>query len=553
VIGAAKGLHMVATETPREYLADYVGYRTKGTLPWNAVGLPVAILPGLLASLHPSEFWPHAVTFALFLTSLGLLWRAIGLPAEDADLLLLGWASSSALLSFSIAGLPYISNTLPFALALWVVLKPRSWIAALVLSAVAIESSWHVQELGRTVFLVFVSAALLLPGLRPATRIVFGVAGAVQVLQAMRFHSANTSRYAAMSVPDPYDGARSLVALGGHFLHQRPDLFALVPLGLVAVAFTGKRRWFWMAVIGAQIVLLWLLAANTGPLQGVGCVWPRRALLLMFLCLAALLAACSEAPRLRPWIRIALLTAAALQLTDTALWARRPLNGSGNGEEGFTLPYTETWIPLERGHRTYLDYTTPFFMVDWYLEMRDAVDRGEKILLLYNSTSYDENFTNPAAVLERLYLHLGHQRFVDQVFVFDGTNGHWDAVPVRRPGQFPDVLASISDPSVIRGYWLHHLNDERRDWEKARQHKAEMEWLVKSLNRRFRIDYQPSSQSPYGARELRRFTLAVREQPTSTTTSPTTSLNRSRDPDNTAIPDGYTASYGEQPAGVRVP
>jgi hypothetical protein len=444
----------------------------------------------------------------MFLMSLILLWRATALPTSEFDLLLLGWAASSTLLSFSVTGFPYISNTLPFAIALWLVLGKRSWPTAAIFAALAIETSWHVQELGRTVFVVFLAAAAFLPAIRWSTRAVYVCAGVLQAGLAHTFHSFNTSRYASMPIPGVPEGIHALLRLGSHVLHERPDLLAIVPLAMVTVVFTGKHRAFWGVLIGVQGALLWWLAANAGTLQGVTSVWPRRMVLFSFLGLGGVLAACHATPSLVPWVRASLLAGAVLQVADTVTWAGKPLDQSDK-EAGYTLPYTHTELPSGR----YLDYKVPFFMVRWYLEMREQVDRGERLLLLYNLSSFDENLTDPAGILERLYLHLGHNRFVEQVLVFGDASGHWGAVPVRPMGRFQRFMDELREPGSIRGYELRHLNDFHRGWEGAAKHRAEMGSMVSTMRRKFRVVYGRETTSPYGARHLVRFTLEARPEP----------------------------------------
>ena len=66
-------------------------------------------------------------------------------------------------ISFAIAG-PFLSACLPHALALTLVVSPglRRWPLAALASALAVgELSWHLYLTGRTVFVVFLLAALL--------------------------------------------------------------------------------------------------------------------------------------------------------------------------------------------------------------------------------------------------------------------------------------------------------------------------------------------------------------------------------------------------------
>ena len=100
----------------------------------------------------------------ILLVGLGLLPLVPVIPFRWAWVVLLAWGASGALLSFSLAGLPWVNGFLPHALALWIVLDARlrrRWLATVVLCLVASELPWHVYELGKTACLVFLLGAFL--------------------------------------------------------------------------------------------------------------------------------------------------------------------------------------------------------------------------------------------------------------------------------------------------------------------------------------------------------------------------------------------------------
>ena len=177
-------------------------------------------------------------------------------------------------------------------------------------------------------------------------------------------------------------------------------------------------------------------------------MWPRRVLLLDFVCLAAVVALYRE-HRGRRLVRAMLLGALvagnAWQLRDTWRWSREPLDRHATGAD-FPLPYTHTT----------LDYSVPFELVDWARDMRADVERGKRVILVHNFSSYDENATNPAAVLERLYLTLGHDRFERSVFVFGAQTARWNDFPIRPLRELKQFADKITEPTDFVGYYRTH-------------------------------------------------------------------------------------------------
>ncbi len=505
VVGAANGLHLVATTSLPGLLTWYRAHQWDGNLAWNLFGVPVALLPGTLALWWPSEYWPHVVTFALVVATVALLARALELGLGDAWVLLLAWGASSTLLSYSISGFAYVSSGLPYALALWVVLRcQRSVLGTLAGAAATIALAWHVQELGRTVFVVFLAGAALLRGVPWGTRALWIVAGVGQLALALTHHSFNTSNYASMAVPTLSSLPGLVVALLDHTIVRRvPDLPLLVPTAVLAVVLLRDRRWFWATLLAFHGGLLFLLAANTGPLQGVTAVWPRRTLLVSMLSVATVGALYRQRGGRLPVVVLALLLAGCTwQLADTIRWARRPLDdGSG---AAFTLPYTQTPIGPDR----HLDSVVPFLPVHWYLEMRAQADAGNRLLLVYDLDAYDENATDPAAVPDRLYLHLGPRRFGEQVLLFGERTVRWNELPVRPPGEIDAALDGITNPTAIAGYALSHPRDDM-PWPVAETHRRGVARLLAAIEARYEIVWGQETRDVQG-RVLRRFTLRPR-------------------------------------------
>src|SRR5262249_27255835 len=161
------------------------------------------------------------------------------------------------------------------------------------------------------------------------------------------------------------------------------------------------------------------------------------------------------------------------QLGDTVAWASKPLNDQNRGW-AFPLPYTETT----------LDSVVRIMLTDWFKDLRSTVDGDRKVLLLYNLSSFDENNTDPACVIDRLYVHLGHDRFVRSVYVFGDDRIRWDELTIRPMSEIDSTLASLT-PRDVDGYYLYLPNDDRDSHPIAVQHQREMGVLFDALRAHF--------------------------------------------------------------------
>jgi hypothetical protein len=72
------------------------------------------------------------------------------------------------------------------------------------------------------------------------------------------------------------------------------------------------------------------------------------------------------------------------------------------------------------------------------------VEHGAQLVLVYNFRAYPENTTNPQALLERLYLRLGHARFVEDVHVFGNQSCRYSCLPIVRLTELPKFVDELS-------------------------------------------------------------------------------------------------------------
>jgi len=479
--GAAGGLFRVATMSASELWRFHWANHHSSTSIWSFNGLLFTLLPGWLASRWPSELWPHLITFLVTVLSFYLIVKALELRQEDSGIVLLGWSASSALLSHSFAGLAYVSSILPYALALWVVFRLKDrWLASLVVGLLVVEVSWHVQELGRTVFLVFLAAGFLVSPAPRSTRAVWLLTGSWACWLAIEHPNFNTQRFTVIPSAPWHELGSRLAALGTRFATLQIDIPVLTLAGIVSALVVRRHRWFWRVLLLAQLGMIASIELNRNPVSfGVHWVWPRRTLLCSFLCVAVAAAAYRERRQSVNWLAGILLVGSLWQMADTIGWAMQPLDPKGVGRV-HTLPFTAS-----------TDYTVSPTLVDWYLQMRGHVDRGDSIIVLCNLGPS----TNPPGILERLYLHLGHEAFMERVFVFGSQEQRAVKLPIRPLHSVRRFVNGIRNPAKVQGFWMA---------------SPEATTVITALERRFVVEVWPPVKDVAGSGTLRRFVIQPR-------------------------------------------
>src|SRR3989442_1622394 len=133
----------------------------------------------------------------------------------------------------------------------------RHWFAPALLSLLAIELSWHGQELGRTVFVVFLAAALFVRPAPRVTRAVWLAAGGWAFWNVWRHPTFNSGRYSHLGFGSDA-GARLHALASRFFVQDYLDIPGLFTVGLASVLLLRRHRWFWRtipAVQGGPVVL----------------------------------------------------------------------------------------------------------------------------------------------------------------------------------------------------------------------------------------------------------------------------------------------------------
>jgi hypothetical protein len=469
ILGAAEGLRLVAMESPARILAWLRVHHFDGSLSWNVYGVPLVLVPGVLTWLLPWEHWASLTAFVFTAGAFSLAAWAV-LPAGERWLVLLGLGASGALLSSAICGFAYGSAFWPYAVALAVVLRGRRLLASLLGTMLALELAWHVQDLGPTVFVVFLLAGV---GRRApiGLRLLWLAAGALGAYFAFTYPPGIVvSRGFVPSLPHLAKTATGALEIFRG--PARPDTPVLLPLALVAILLVRRDRLLWFGLFAVQLTLVGWLALQEGPYR----LWPRRLLLLDSIALLVVTVAATDRPRWRPLLLGALALANAWQLTETVAWVRAPRDPRNTGFT-FPLPYTHTT----------LDYMVPLSTVAWTDEILRDVYAGKQVILFYNLDAYEENATNPTGVPERLYIRLGHRRFMDSVFMFGTFNVRQHLFPLHPLEQADAVLATIRDPTNVVVHFIVHPGDTPAA-------KAEYARIRAAVERHFRLSPAPGNQ-----------------------------------------------------------
>ncbi len=414
-IGAAYGQHLLATLPTGEALAK-AWVDTRHFQYWNGANSGVqALLAGALTLLWPWEFWAQTISVLTGALVLYLLGLAAGVSGSAWGVLLIAAAGSGTLLSHTVLGAPYVSGLLPHALALWLVRSPacqsRPW-RTLAIGLVAVEFSWHAYPLGKTHFAVFLAAAFLLRGVRPATRLAWLACAALQMYQLRTFEGSAGS-FLSETLPAVLRNLPTHVAqlARAMYFSGTLDVPVLAWLALVAVLAMRRDAWFLRAVFVVQLAPLFLMLASGSQLSARRYVIGQGYDLFVIACWV------SELPRtsfLRGTVLAAALAGAGLQLHHLDRFTR-----TGIRERSVSLPFTESVG----------DFHVDPNLMQGVASLFAELDAGRTVVLLYGYGAYPENTTDPMGIPERLYLRLGHHRFVERVRIVGVIPCRYACVP----------------------------------------------------------------------------------------------------------------------------
>jgi hypothetical protein len=408
-----------------------------------AYSVPYGLVPGALTLAAPWLFWQPLVVAVLWLVTLSLFLRATGWPLTSARAVgftLMAWGAWPAGLSYAVEGYPWASCLLPYALALLVVLHPRfrqSVGLTALGAALAYEIPWHTYELGKTVGCVFVLAALLERGVRWPVRALWFLAAVVQISDAYWWHlSTNLRAFSQGNVGAgigilhafPRMVAGAVEVFRQVYVTQTMALPILVTAGALSLFVLRRHRLFltalWLAQVGLVVLLAASGAAGPDPLLRA-----RRFLLVEGMSLVVLLAALHTAgPLWRGSIIALLLVGNAWALRQLAVFMRdaAPLR--------LSLPAVESGEGVGL-----IDVPA----IAWAEGLAARAAAGERIVLLHSQDCPTEDFGNPVGTLERLYLALGHERFVRSIVAFAAPGCRYVCLPLPPPADFPRIADTL--------------------------------------------------------------------------------------------------------------
>ena len=329
---------------------------------------------------------------------------------------------------------------------------------------------------------VFLAGTVLLRGVPLSTRAAWLVAGLLQIGEVLLVHPTANIKAFVYQQQSPWPalqpgvatvtaGVAALARAIGTFELDLPILFGV---GVASFFFLRRDRRFLVALFLVQLGLVVLLATYQADQ-----LRPRRFIMVDCYCLVAIAWMYREAPASPRRLLAGLLVLGNVwQGLGLVRFVPMPFALGAS----FTMPYTYSRDGVG---------SVTFPHVDWARDLRQEVDAGHRLLLLYNLDCYPENFTNPSGVLERLYLGLGHERFVDSVFVFGSRACRYCCLPIHPLADFQSFLDGVradgpTPPATLAIYYPTMCNGPGAE-------HPEVDALLAELGRRFRLRPTPSA------------------------------------------------------------
>ncbi len=404
------------------------------------------LIPTFFQQILPGQHYGIPVSFTLTAIGLALAFSYSGLKRENLWVLLLALGTSPVLLSFSVMGMPNCAALLPHAIALYMVLDPKlsaSWWKTLLLGLVSIECSWQLYEIARTNFAVWLVAVVAIRAVPKSVRACWAALAALQIWlvqtadNGMRGGGFFTDQLLSRLTPEAIAGATGTF-LKGLFVDPAFSLPFLFVSAMAALILVRKNRWFWFVLLFAQIGLFWLSVLRNEA-------YSRRFILVEFYALSLTLILFREIaerlPKKKP------------KKPDFAYLVGRglvPFLIAGNLLQmgfmfwHFRIPVTRNRYPMPFAWSAF-DMDIHPTQIEFSHHLYDRVASGNKIIPIYSVAYGWEWATNPALVLDRVYLRLGHKRYVENVFAFGEIACHPHCTPVYPMARVPELLGQIAD------------------------------------------------------------------------------------------------------------
>lgn len=452
IIGAIKSFFYITRH------CDYCGLQ----------GITNSFIPGIFAMVFPWEYWSHTFNFIMFTISFWLCGVSFQLKGKEWGYLALILGSSATLMTYSISGGHYVSGIVPHSLALLVLFHPyfkKHPIISFFLGLLAIEISWHGFPLGKTIFIAFLLGAFLQNNTLKR-RVILFILGCFSVA-LIYFNNVGHVENKLMSFNNLID-IKNLIDIIKHAFSL--DLITIPLLGLLSLPFLKKNRLFFAGVLLSQWALVILLG-----FYGIVHLRARRFIMVDFYSVILVLAL------IKNWMPLNLSRTAIIvsilflgntyQFYNLYNFTTTPIQ-----KQRFALPFTESKA----------DYHIRPIYEDAAQEIYNLVKKGKKIIMVYNYAAYAENNTNPEGLPERLYLKLGHKKFIESIFIFSDLKHKYTRLLGMRPPTKPfselnDFLNNITNPEDY--LIVKHSHP-------IRKLKIDSELIMKALSDKFLLKEQ---------------------------------------------------------------
>jgi hypothetical protein len=294
---------------------------------------------------------------------------------------------------------------------------------------------------------VFLLAAILERNVRWPVRVVWVLAGVVQITDAYWLHETTNLRAfrkGHVGAGVGLQNALSRVLDGGAQLFHRVFVVRDIALpivttaGLASLVLLREHRAFLTAAWLLQLGLVVMLSASGADDAGtrLDLLRSRRYLLVETVSILAILVA---ARTMRAsWGYHLLLPFLCLGNIWSLEHMRRFMRDERPAR--FSLPAVESIESVG--------------MVDianaaWVDELATRVKAGERVILLHSQACRSENVTNPEGTLERLYLSVGHRRFTQQVVAFPKAVCRYVCLPLPSVEAVRSELAALPTGTIV--------------------------------------------------------------------------------------------------------
>ncbi|MCB0392998.1 MAG: hypothetical protein KDD25_00475 [Bdellovibrionales bacterium] len=468
VLGIAEGIYKLKTMSLWEAV-NQIFHQSRNYQYWCTTdSLILSLIPASFYLIFPWEYWAHAFTFFLSFFAFYLSIRTLRPNSTQLAVILFALASSSIFMTFSIS-YPYISALLPHAIAFSIVrsdrLRDRPRIT-FILGLILCELSFHLYEIGRLFFGLFLTHAVFDKEAKPKTRFAWGLVGTLMLGILIHHHlfrgqghmvhqSFGTFGTLVGNIPNLL-----MMVFDYAFVRWEFDLPILIALGFVALFYSRPldRKTLGFMLLGCWILIFSLAQSAEWEMR------PRRFLLVQyynFLLVASLVKNYKPSPK----NRYSALFFIALFATIGTFW-----------QIGHTISFST--MPISHTNRSmpYILSKADFFVrpnqVSWADEIVDRLSKNESLILIYNFYSFPENTTDPLGLLERIYLKIGHEQFQRHVLVPTDRTARYSHVPFVDKEHFIKEIERIKNSN--KEFEIHiykdttdpNFNREREEFQK---------------------------------------------------------------------------------------